>query len=132
MSFSLNDVIMYGHFDGSHESIMKLAAAVSYVAPLTWTVKQEEDGTAKRMLFYNESKLDMIENGKKDSKKNAYAIVKRGEYWCTYFRSDDDKIQCGMAIIDEDMYKCTDEMFDIETFYLNRIKELFESILSEE
>lgn len=99
IDITFDDILSYGLFDGSHESILDLTSAVSYVSPLTWTVIKNDDGDPKQILFFNKNKLDLMLEHVEPTEDVAHLIVDVGDCWATYMTQDDLTLNSGLIHI---------------------------------
>lgn len=104
MVIHLDDILTLGKFDGTHDAVKDLTCAFTYITPSTWTAEFNKKGEIKRVCFFEQNKLDMINKELKPSKKNALVSVKKGECWVTYHQEADDGLHVGFACIPEEEY----------------------------
>lgn len=111
------DVLAFGEFDGTHDSLEELVTACTYITPLTWVVKHDDDKSIKSVLFFDREKTAMMEEGLLPKKKNARFVIKKGDKWATFYEHlEDNEIRAGITKIGDE------EMADIIKFKLSEDK----------
>lgn len=104
-NIDIDDIIKFGFFDGTVDSLNEMIAAFTFISPLTWTfMEKEEDGEIKSVLFFDKPKLLMLKEGVKCEKKDTVCYVNNGQGWFITKSEDDENIKTGITIFDEENF----------------------------